>query len=406
VRGKRNPVLAGRPGPHQKDDQVEETEDQQRTVLCCVGTRPEAIKMAPVIRALRRASWARCRILATAQHRELLDQMLAFFDLAADVDLNVMTESQSLAELTARLMVRLDRTLAEERPDMVLAQGDTTTVFVSALAGFYRRIAFGHVEAGLRSHNLASPFPEEANRLLAGHLSRLHFVPTSTARDNLLAEGIPADHIRVTGNTVIDALLTTADRQVPLEIPLDPRRRMILVTAHRRDSFGDPIRQVCQAVREICEQHADIEVVWPVHPNPMIRPVVESMLAGRERIHLCAPLSYGPFVTAMKRSHLILTDSGGVQEEAPALGKPVVVMRNESERPEAIAAGAALLVGPHRDRITGEVNRLLRDPAAYSRMARGASPYGDGRAGERIVDAVGQFFGVPAEAPPVPPFGG
>lgn len=374
------------------------TEDRQQTILCCVGTRPEVIKMAPVIRALRRSSWARCRVLATAQHRELLDQMLAFFDLAADVDLDMMTENQTLPELTSRLIVRLDRTLAEEKPDMVLAQGDTTTVFVSALASFYRRIPFGHVEAGLRSHNLGSPFPEEANRVLAGHLSRLHFAPTSTARDNLLAEGLASDRIHVTGNTVIDALHVAADRQVPIGVRLDTRRRLVLVTAHRRDSFGDPIRQVCQAVLDLCEQHDDIEVLWPVHPNPMIRPVAESMLGGRERIHLCAPLPYGPFVTAMKQAHLILTDSGGVQEEAPALGKPVLVMRNESERPEAISAGVAMLVGPNRQRIVREANRLLSDSAAYDRMATGASPYGDGRAAERIVSCIREYFNIPGEA--------
>lgn len=382
------------------------TEDRQQTILCCVGTRPEVIKMAPVIRALHRSPWARCRILATAQHRELLDQMLAFFDLAADVDLDIMTENQTLPELTSRLIVRLDRTLAEEKPDMVLAQGDTTTVFVSALASFYRRIPFGHVEAGLRSHNLGSPFPEEANRMLAGHLSRLHFAPTSTARDNLLAEGIISDRIHVTGNTVIDALHVAADRQVPIGVRLDARRKLVLVTAHRRDSFGDPIRQVCQAVLDLCEQHDDIEVLWPVHPNPMIRPVAESMLGGREQIHLCVPLSYGPFVTAMKQAHLILTDSGGVQEEAPALGKPVLVMRNESERPEAISAGVAMLVGPDRQRIVSEANRLLSDSAAYDRMATGASPYGDGRAAERIVSCIREFFNIPGEARPLPPFDG
>jgi UDP-N-acetylglucosamine 2-epimerase (non-hydrolysing) len=362
--------------------------------------------MAPVIGALHGASWARCRVLATAQHRELLDQMLAFFDLSADVDLDIMTENQSLPELTSRLIVRLDHTLVEEKPDIVLAQGDTTTVFASALASFYRRIPFGHIEAGLRSHNLGSPFPEEANRMLAGHLSRLHFAPTTTARDNLLAEGIAADHIRITGNTVIDALFSAVDRQVPVGVPLDSSRRLVLVTAHRRDSFGDPIRQVCHAVRELCEQHLDIEVLWPVHPNPMIRPVVESILGHQERIHLCAPLSYGPFVTAMKQSCLILTDSGGVQEEAPALGKPVLVMRNESERPEAIEAGVAMLVGPNCERIVREANRLLSDSAAYTRMASGASPYGDGRAGQRIVDALREFFDVPGQPRPLPPFGG
>ncbi len=363
------------------------------TVLCCVGTRPEVIKMAPVIRALQAAPWARCRVLATAQHRHLLDQMLEFFGLSADIDLNVMTANQRLPELTAQLIVRLDRTLAEEKPDIVLAQGDTTTVFTAALAAFYRRIPFGHVEAGLRSHNLASPFPEEANRLLAGHLSALHFAPTPKARANLLREGIADERIHVTGNTVIDALLTAAETSTPIGVPLDPSRRLILVTAHRRDSFGEPIRQVCTAVREICVRHPDVQVLWPVHPNPQVRPVVESILNGVPHIHLCEPLSYGPFVTAMKQATLILTDSGGVQEEAPALGKPVLVMRNESERPEAIEAGVAMLVGPNHDRIVTEAGRLLSDPVAYARMARGASPYGDGRAAERIVQAIGEFTG-------------
>lgn len=371
-----------------------QSNNQERTtILCCVGTRPEVIKMAPVIRSLRRTPWARCRILATAQHRHLLDQMLEFFGLSADIDLDIMTENQRLPDLTSQLISRLDRTLGEELPDMVLAQGDTTTVFTSALASFYRRIPFGHVEAGLRSGNLRSPFPEEANRVLAGHLADLHFAPTERARDNLLKEGIPAERIRLTGNTVIDALFIAAEANTGIGVALDPERRLVLVTAHRRDSFGEPIRQICEAVRDLCRAYPDIEVLWPVHPNPMVRPVVESILACEPRVHLCEPLSYGPFVTAMKRSHLILTDSGGVQEEAPALGKPILVMRNESERPEAIDAGVAVLVGPNRDRIVSESRRLLDDPAAYARMARGASPYGDGASADRIVEAIGAFFG-------------
>lgn len=373
---------------------MKEAGDRKRTVLCCIGTRPEAIKMAPVVKALQAAPWARCRVLATAQHRDLLDQMLEFFGVSADLDLDIMTANQRLPELTARLIVKLDHTLAEEKPDMVLAQGDTTTVFTAALASFYRRIPFGHVEAGLRSHNLGSPFPEEANRLLAGHLSALHFAPTPRARENLLREGIPDERIHVTGNTVIDALLTAAKADTPIGVPLDPSRRLILVTAHRRDSFGEPIRQICEAVREICDRLNDVQVLWPVHPNPQVRPVVESILNGQPHIQLCEPLSYGPFVTAMKQACIILTDSGGVQEEAPALGKPVLVMRNESERPEAIEAGVAVLVGPNRDRIVTEACRLLSDPAAYARMARGTSPYGDGRAAERTVAAIGKLWGV------------
>lgn len=369
--------------------------DNRKTVLCCIGTRPEAIKMAPVIHALQSTNWARCRVLATAQHRHLLDQMLEFFGITADVDLNVMTENQRLPDLTAQLIAKLDRTFAEENPDMVLAQGDTTTVFAAALASFYRRIPFGHVEAGLRSHNLNSPFPEEANRVLAGHLATLHFAPTPRACQDLLSEGIDEANIRLTGNTVIDALLRAAKVNTSIGVELSGDCRLILVTAHRRDSFGEPIRQICEAVLELCRKHPDVEVLWPVHPNPMIRPMVESLLRGQARIKLCEPLSYGPFVIAMKRAYLILTDSGGVQEEAPALNKPVLVMRNESERPEAIEAGVALLVGPDRERIVREADRLLSDPTAYAQLARGASPYGDGLAAERIVEAIRGFFSIP-----------
>ncbi len=385
------------------------TGSQTKTVLCCVGTRPEAIKMAPVIKALQKAPWARCRVLATAQHRQLLDQMLEFFGVAADIDLDIMTENQRLPQLTADLIVGLDRTFEVEKPDIVLAQGDTTTVLVSALASFYRRIPFGHVEAGLRSHNLNAPFPEEANRLLAGHLATLHFAPTAVARDSLLHEGIPERKIRLTGNTVIDALLMAADVENPVGVPLDASKRLILVTAHRRDSFGEPIRRICEAVRELCRRFNDVQVLWPVHPNPAVKPVVEAALGGVDRVYLCEPLSYGPFVTAMKRSYLILTDSGGVQEEAPALRKPVLVLRNESERPEAIEAGVAMLIGPNRERIISEAGKLLSDSAAYARLARGASPYGDGKAAERTVAAIGEFFEAdwgdvprPSSAPFVP----
>ncbi len=348
--------------------------------------------MAPVISALKKAPAIDCRVLATAQHRELLDQMLNFFEIEADFDLNIMTEDQSLAELTAGLMVALDKKLAELNPHLVIAQGDTTTVFTAALGCFYRKIAFGHVEAGLRTCNLQYPFPEEANRLLAGHLADLHFAPTETGRTNLLAERVPPETIHVTGNTVIDALLLTADKNIPLPLPLDESKKLILVTAHRRDSFGAPMEQICRAVQKLCERFSDIEVLWPVHPNPSIRPVVETILHANHKVHLCEPLSYGEFVTAMKRSHLILTDSGGVQEEAPALGKPVLVLRRESERPEALDAGVAQLVGPDEQRIFTEASRLLEDPSAYQQMAKGASPYGDGRAAERISRIIQQYL--------------
>jgi UDP-N-acetylglucosamine 2-epimerase (non-hydrolysing) len=361
-----------------------------------IGTRPEAIKMASVIRALEASDWAKCRVLVTGQHRELVDSMLSFFGISADIDLDVMRAGQSLESLTARLLATVADALTREEPDMVLAQGDTTTVLAAALACFYRKIPFGHVEAGLRTGRLDAPFPEEANRVVAGHLSTLHFAPTARARANLLREGIDPARILVTGNPVIDALLATARLDPPGEPPsmVQSGSRLVLVTAHRRDSFGAPLRRVCRAVAELHGRHADVEFLWPVHPNPSVRPVVEEMLGGLPRVHLSDPLHYGAFVSALKHSTLVLTDSGGVQEEAPALGKPVLVLRRESERPEAISAGVARLVGTNTRTIVREADRLLKDQAAYQSMARGASPYGDGHAAERIVAAIARTLGV------------
>ncbi|MFI5460944.1 MAG: non-hydrolyzing UDP-N-acetylglucosamine 2-epimerase [Isosphaerales bacterium] len=370
------------------------TRNRIKTILCTIGTRPEAIKMAPVIKAFQAAPWARCRVLFTAQHRELVDQMLTFFAIDPDLDLDLMRPNQTLVELTSRLLLTVHDAIAREQPDMVLAQGDTTTVFATALASFYHKVPFGHVEAGLRTGRLFAPFPEEANRVLAGHLSALHFAPTARARDNLVREGIAEKSIVVTGNTVIDSLLLTAQRDLPIGVELDPARRLILITAHRRDSFGEPIRQICRAIERLHERFPDVEFLWPVHPNPSIKPVVEQAMADRPRVRLCAPLAYGPFVSAMKRATLILTDSGGVQEEAPALGKPVLVLREESERPEAISFGVAKLVGHDPDAIVFEAGRLLEDSNAYRAMARGVSPYGDGQASRRIVSRVGMFLGV------------
>lgn len=359
--------------------------NHQKHVLCIVGTRPEGIKMAPLIKALKREPWAHVTVLATAQHRGLLDQVLSLFDIQPDVDLNIMRANQALPELTARLITALDENFGEFSPDVVLAQGDTTTVMTAALVAFYRRIPFGHVEAGLRTHDLDNPFPEEMNRLVAGHLARWHFVPTERSRKNLLREGIPDSAIHVTGNTVIDALLEVAATDWPLDIPLDSSKRLVLVTAHRRENFGEPFRAVCRAIRTLVDRHADIEVVYPVHPNPNISSVAHELLGGHPRICLCAPLDYAPFVEAQKRAYLILTDSGGVQEEAPALGKPVLVMRSETERPEAVDEGVVRLVGTEETRIVAEASRLLDDEGAYQEMARGVSPYGDGNASQRIV---------------------
>jgi UDP-N-acetylglucosamine 2-epimerase (non-hydrolysing) len=352
------------------------------------GTRPEAIKMAPVILELRRRPWARVRVLATAQHREMLDQVLEVFGITPDVDLDLMRPNQSLPDLTARMLTAIDATLESERPHAVLAQGDTTTVLATALACFYRRLPFGHVEAGLRTRDMDYPFPEEMNRTVAGHLARLHFAPTASARDNLLREGIAPGAIHVTGNTVIDALLDVAARDGALPVAVPEGMRLLLVTAHRRENFGQPLRQICAALRALADANHDVHVLYPVHLNPNVIGVVRPALGGHPRITLCEPLDYVPFVAAMKRSTLILSDSGGVQEEAPALGKPVLVLRAETERPEAVAEGVVKLVGTDTAAIVAEAQRLLDDAAAYRAMAQGVSPYGDGRAAARIADVL------------------
>ena len=361
---------------------------RRRRVLVAIGTRPEAIKLAPVVLALQQAPWAEVRVLATAQHRQMLDQVLTVFGIVPDIDLDIMRPNQSLPELTARLLQRLDAVLEEEGPDAVLVQGDTTTVLAVAMAAFYRRIRVGHVEAGLRTGDLRNPFPEEMNRVVAGRLADWHFAPTETARANLFAERFDPASIHVTGNTVIDALFHVASGQAPLPVAIPAGKRLVLVTAHRRENFGEPFEQVCQGVLALAERHPDIHVLYPVHPNPNVTGPASRILGGHPQISLCEPLDYRGFVAAMQQACLILTDSGGVQEEAPALGKPVLVMRRETERPEAVAAGVVRLVGPCRDTIVRESTRLLEDPSAYAAMAKGASPYGDGHAAERIVDVL------------------
>ena len=364
---------------------------QRSRILVTIGTRPEAIKLAPVIRELRRRSWAEVRILVTAQHRELLDQVLAFFGIRPDVDLNLMQADQSLADLTARMIGAVDVVLAQEKPDIVIAQGDTTTVMVAALCCFYRRIAFGHVEAGLRTHEPYSPFPEEMNRVLASHLASIHFAPTEGAKSNLLAEGVEEGRVIVTGNTVIDALLWTAEQDLPRMFEDVGERRIILVTAHRRESFGAPLEEICAALCELAEAR-EVEIVFPVHPNPNVASVVERKLRNRPHIRLLRPLSYPEFVATMKASSLILTDSGGIQEEAPSLGKPVLVLRDHTERPEAVAAGTACVVGPHRRQIVSKALELLDNDQAYQAMIRADNPFGDGHAAERIVEATEAFL--------------
>jgi UDP-N-acetylglucosamine 2-epimerase (non-hydrolysing) len=360
-------------------------------IMCTVGTRPEAIKMAPVILALKQQPWAEVRVLATAQHRHMLDQVMTFFGIVPDIDLNIMKPNQTLTELTARLLLELDKVLLEEKPDIVLAQGDTTTVFAMALACFYRRIPFGHVEAGLRTWDMQNPFPEEANRVLAGRLTRWHFAPTESSKANLLREGIPDQDITVTGNTVIDALLMTAAKDLTLGIDLDDSKRLILVTSHRRENFGAPFMEVCRALKTLAERNSDVQILYPVHPNPNVKDVAYDVLGNTPNIILCEPLDYAPFIAAMKKSYLIISDSGGVQEEAPALGIPVLVLRDETERPEAVDMGVVKLVGPNYDPILKEAQTLLDSPAAYKAMARGVSPYGDGKGAERIVAVLKEY---------------
>lgn len=363
-----------------------------KKIICVVGTRPEAIKMAPLINALKREAWVDCRVLATAQHRHMLDQVLGLFGIQPDIDLNIMRPNQSLVELTSRLLVEVDAVLAAECPDAVIAQGDTTTVMTVALACFYRRIPFGHVEAGLRTWDMQNPFPEEMNRVIAGRIAAWHFAPTASSRDNLLREGVRDEEIVQTGNTVIDALLDVVQRCDHMMPAVGDGKRLVLVTSHRRENFGAPFEEVCRAIRHLVETNEDIEVLYPVHPNPNVRDTAHRMLGGMPRVTLTEPLDYLPFVAAMKRAYLILSDSGGVQEEAPALGKPVLVLRRETERPEAVDAGVVKLVGPDFDRIVSEAQRLLDDEAAYRDMARGVSPYGDGHASERIVDVLRRHF--------------
>jgi len=359
--------------------------------------------MAPLALELRtRPAQFDTRVVLTAQHRELCDEVLSIFGIAADTDLDIMRPRQSLADLTARLVSGLDAVFARDRPDAVLVQGDTTTTFAAALAAFYRGIPVGHVEAGLRTDQRRDPFPEEVNRRMTTTLADLHFAPTATARDALLAAGAPPDSVFVTGNTVIDALLrvtAAADEPGALPGPLSnpievaAGRRLIAVTTHRRENWGAPLESICGAIGELVERYRDVEVVLPVHPNPAVREPIETALGGRERIRLVEPLGYRRFAALLRAAHLVLTDSGGIQEEAPSLGKPVLVLRRTTERPEAVAAGTARLVGTDRATIVAETSRLLDSPGEYERMARAVNPYGDGTASRRIADALAERLG-------------
>jgi UDP-N-acetylglucosamine 2-epimerase (non-hydrolysing) len=366
-----------------------------KTVLCVVGTRPEVIKMAPVIMSLKTSGWANVKVLATAQHRDLLDQALNFFGIEPDIDLNLMSPNQSLADLTAKLLQRAHEVLNAERPDIVLVQGDTTTVMAMALACFYLKIPVGHIEAGLRTLDIRNPFPEEANRVIVGKLADLHFAPTESSKRHLLAEQVKDAQIFVTGNTVIDALFwATKKGQATNSVAVgdESSTKMVLITAHRRENFGVPFERICQALRTLAIGNPNVKFLYAVHPNPNVRTVAHEILSELTNVELSAPLDYPQFVAAMQKAHFIISDSGGVQEEAPALGKPVLVLRTETERPEAVDAGVVKLVGTDSRIIVQEAQKLLDDSTTYQAMARGISPYGDGHAAVRILAALKEYL--------------
>ena len=381
--------------------------DEPKTVDVIMGTRPEAIKMAPVIAALKRHDRLRCRVVCTGQHREMFHQVADEFGFAVDVDLDTMVPNQTLAGLTARLMQKIDGWLEGGHPDLALVQGDTTTVLVSALACFYRRIPIGHVEAGLRTGSILAPFPEELNRRLASQMVALHFAPTQSAKGALLREGVTAESIEVTGNTVVDALFMELERQkepsiraaieTALAAAIAPdwaTRPFVLITGHRRENFGDGFEQICRAIRTLALRYPKFRFIYPVHLNPNVQQPVKRLLNDISNITLISPQGYRNFVALMSRCTLVLTDSGGVQEEAPSLGKPVLVMRETTERPEGVAAGTARLVGAQETSIVENVIRLLDDSAAYDAMANAVNPYGDGHAAQRIVARIDRHFGL------------
>lgn len=362
-------------------------------VIFIFGTRPEAIKMAPVIIKLRKsADSIRVINIVTAQHRDMLDEILKIFNIEPEYDLNIMRRSQSLEDVTLRPLRKLSKIIKLENPSMILVQGDTTTTFIGALAGFYNRIPIGHIEAGLRTYDKYEPFPEEINRKLTAALADIHFSPTKRAAENLIQEGVPASKIFITGNTVIDALLGMIRPKYKFKKPLDKivhnGGKLILVTVHRRENFGEPLRNICSALREITHHIKNIQILFPVHPNPKVHKIVFQALSNNREIHLLPPLDYQTFAHVMARSYLILTDSGGIQEEAPSLGKPVLVLRNKTERPEAVEAGTVKLIGTDTRKIVEEATILFQNENEYGRMAKATNPYGEGKASEKIVKII------------------
>lgn len=362
-------------------------------ILSVFGTRPEAIKMAPLVKALNADKEIDSVLCVTAQHREMLDQVLELFELVPDYDLNIMKPNQTISMITSNVLLGLEDVLKKENPDMVLVHGDTTTTFATALAAFYNQNKVGHVEAGLRTYDKYSPYPEEMNRIMTGHIADIHFAPTKRNKENLLREGIAESDIYVTGNTVIDALLQVAGKPYEFEEPtlreLDfENKRVICVTCHRRENLGENMEHIFGAIRKIADEFDDVEIVYPVHLNPKVREIAGRILKGSDRVHLIEPLQYQPFVNLMARSYLIITDSGGMQEEAPSLGKPVLVVRRETERPEAVEAGTVCLAGVDEDTIYGMTKELLLSEEKYAQMAHAVNPYGDGHACERIIKAL------------------
>lgn len=369
-------------------------------VMTIFGTRPEAIKMAPLVKALEAAPDMEPIVTVTAQHRDMLDQVLNLFNITPDYDLNIMSQGQTLYDVTNRALMGLKDVLEIAKPDVVLVHGDTTTTFAGALASFYQEIPVGHVEAGLRTGDIYSPFPEEMNRKLTGSIATYHFAPTASSESNLKKENINTEHLYVTGNTVIDALDTTVQDNYVFDDAainaLDSEKRTVLVTTHRRENLGEPMRHVYQAIRDLINEFEDIQVVFPVHKNPKVRQVVQEELGSVERVTLIDPLDYEPFANLMAKSYLILTDSGGIQEEAPALGKPVLVLRDTTERPEAVEAGTVRLVGTDKDAVHAAAHELLSNAEAYKLMSNSVNPYGDGKASERIIQALRhEFLGDP-----------
>ncbi len=375
-----------------------------KKVMCVFGTRPEAIKMAPVVKAIEQNENLQSIVTVTAQHREMLDQVLQLFQITPDYDLNLMKQGQTLTDITAGVLRGLEDILKKEQPDLVLVHGDTTTTFAAALASFYQQIPVGHVEAGLRSGNMYSPYPEEANRKLTGVMNSLHFSPTPESRQNLLRENADDSKIFVTGNTVIDALLSTVKAEYEfadenLQALLNSHGKKVLITAHRRENQGEPMKHIFQAVRRLHETLPEVQFIFPIHKNPKVRELAAQILGDLARVHIIEPLDYEPFANAMSRVDLIMTDSGGLQEEAPALGKPVLVLRDTTERPEAVTAGTVELVGTDEDLIYNTALTLLTDEAAYSKMANAVNPYGDGKACGRITAAIEYYFGIRDERP-------